>query len=210
MVDLAVSERPVEGARLIGPNALIQTAAALQALEPLEMAGILEAAGESEVPAHPPEAMVDERRFSRLACAVLERLGAERTERVMRSSGERTAEYLLAHRIPVPFQWLVRRLPADLGLRLLLGAIGSHAWTFAGSGSFRYELRGDGRVLLHIEGCPACRELADRRPACGFYAGTFARLFRELIDPRMAVRPVPCPDGTGPCCAMLAQPTDEG
>ncbi|MCU0620367.1 MAG: bacteriochlorophyll 4-vinyl reductase [Gemmatimonadales bacterium] len=210
MVNLAHTEHPPQGARLIGPNALIQTAAALEQLEPAAQAHILAAAGEDEVTTHPPEAMVDERRFSRLVVAVVERLGVERAARVLERSGELTAEYLLAHRIPVPFQWLVRRLPSDLGLRLLLGAIGSHAWTFAGSGTFRYELLGGGRVRLHIEDCPACRELADRRCACGFYAGTFARLFREMIDGRMDVRAEPCAEATHHCCAMLAQPADEG
>lgn len=203
-----LSDHAVEGARLIGPNALIQTANALLELEPGAARGVLAAAGEAEVPAHPPEEMVDERRFTALVHAVVEALGEERAARVMTRSGALTADYLLAHRIPPSFRWMVGRLPRDLGLRVLLGAISSHAWTFAGSGRFRYALHGAGVVELEIEDCPACRGLTARAPACGFYAGTFERLFREIIDDRMRVREGECHACGGHCCTLDARPEE--
>jgi divinyl protochlorophyllide a 8-vinyl-reductase len=204
-----LSDHAVEGARLIGPNALIQTAAALLELEPEAAREVLGAAGEAQVLEHPPEEMVDERRFATLTHVVVDRLGEERAARVLVRAGERTAEYLLAHRIPPPFRWMVGRLPRDLGLRILLGAISSHAWTFAGSGRFTYALQGEGVVELEIDDCPACRGLTAARPACGFYAGTFERLFRRLIDDHMRVREGECHACGGRCCTLTARPEDD-
>lgn len=199
-----------EGARLIGPNALIQTAAALYELEPGSAAAVLLDAGEPMVRDHPPEDMVDERRFAALVATLVRHLGEERAERVLVMSGSLTADYLMVHRIPQPFQWLLRRLPRELGLRLLLGAVASHAWTFAGSGRFRYELPGEGVVELAIDDCPACRGLVTEHPVCGFYAGTFERLFRRLVDDRMRVQEAGCHAcGGGGCCALLAKPEEE-
>lgn len=209
MTDAPPAGPHAEGARLIGPNALIQTAAALHELEGESAAAVLQAAGESLVREHPPEDMVDERRFAALVTTLVRELGEARAERVLVRSGSLTADYLMANRIPQPFQWLVRRLPRDLGLRLLLGAIASHAWTFAGSGRFRYDLRGDGRVELEIEDCPACRGLVTEQPVCGFYAGTFERLFRRLIDDRLRVRDAECQACGGACCALRATPDEE-
>jgi divinyl protochlorophyllide a 8-vinyl-reductase len=209
LTDVPSAGPPAEGARLIGPNALIQTAAALHELERESAAAVLQAAGEPLVREHPPEDMVDERRFAAMVTTLVRELGEARAERVLVRSGSLTADYLIANRIPQPFQWLVRRLPRDLGLRLLLGAIASHAWTFAGSGRFRYDLRGDGHVELEIEDCPACRGLVTEQPVCGFYAGTFERLFRRLIDDRLRVRNAGCQACGGARCALRATPDEE-
>lgn len=64
--------------------------------------------------------------------------------------GRLTASYLLANRIPKPAQIVLGLLPARIGLKLLLKAIGGHAWTFAGVGTFSDRF---GRLLtLAIEG----------------------------------------------------------
>jgi divinyl protochlorophyllide a 8-vinyl-reductase len=209
LIDVPLAEPRAGGARLIGPNALIQTAAALYELEGESASAVLQAAGEPLVREHPPEDMVDERRFSALVTTLVRQLGEARAERVLTRSGSHTADYLIANRIPQPFQWLVRRLPRDLGLRLLLGAIASHAWTFAGSGHFRYELHGDGDVSLEIEDCPACRGLVTQQPVCGFYAGTFERLFRRLVDDRLRVREAGCQACGGRSCALRTTPGEE-
>jgi divinyl protochlorophyllide a 8-vinyl-reductase len=208
--DVPLAGPRAAGTRLIGPNALIQTAAALYELEgESAAAGVLHAAGEPLVREHPPEDMVDERRFGALVTTLVHELGEARAERVLARSGSLTADYLIANRIPQPFQWLVHRLPRDLGLRLLLGAIASHAWTFAGSGRFRYELHGHGSVELEIEDCPACRGLVTEQPVCGFYAGTFERLFRRLVDDRLRVREAGCQACGGARCALWATPDEE-
>jgi divinyl protochlorophyllide a 8-vinyl-reductase len=81
---------------------------------------------------------------------------------VLREAGQRTAEYLLANRIPRPAQWLLRVLPASIGMRLLSRAMAQHAWTFAGSGHFRVRF---GRPPeFTIDDCPLCRGLALEAP----------------------------------------------
>ena len=53
------------------------------------------------------------------------------------AAGERTAQYILAHRIPQAAQVVLKLLPAALAGPLLSKAIAKHAWTFAGYGAFR-------------------------------------------------------------------------
>ena len=209
MSDLPSDGPRTEGARLIGPDALIQTAAALDELEAGSVAAILLDAGEAAVREHSHDDMVDERRFAVLVTALVRHLGDERAERVLERSGSLAADYLMVHRIPPTFQWLVRRLPRDLGLRLLLGAVASQTWTFAGSGRFRYELPGDGVVELAVDDCPACRGLVTRHPVCGYYTGIFERLFRTLIDDRIRVREASCHACGDGNCMMLGKPEVE-
>ena len=77
---------------------------------------------------------------------------------------------------------LLKRLPSHLSSTLLLRAIGRHAWTFAGSGTFSVR---PGRPLrLVIAGGPISRGAKAGEAVCDFYAATFERLYRELVDPR--------------------------
>jgi divinyl protochlorophyllide a 8-vinyl-reductase len=94
----------------------------------------------------------------------------------------RTADYLLAHRIPKPVQALLKVLPAPLACRVLLAAIRRHAWTFAGSGRFSASGRAAGGADDPRQ--PAVRGVASDTPACDFYAATFEHLFRVLVHPR--------------------------
>jgi divinyl protochlorophyllide a 8-vinyl-reductase len=57
-------------------------------------------------------------------------LGPAMAAEVARDAGLRTADYLLANRIPKPVQVLLKHLPAPLAARVLLSAIRRHAWTF--------------------------------------------------------------------------------
>jgi divinyl protochlorophyllide a 8-vinyl-reductase len=98
---------------------------------------------------------------------------------VAHSAGLRTADYLLAHRIPKPVQALLKRLPATWAARLLLSAIRRHAWTFAGSGVFT--ARAGRPTVLTLRSNPLCKGVASAVPACDFYAATFERLFRTLV-----------------------------
>ncbi len=202
-----VAADPARHERNIGPNALIQTARALVALHGEAAAlPLLVGAGEAEVLAHPPQEMVAEARFNRLVTTLAAALGPAEADRVLRRAGELTGDYLLQHRIPAGFQWLLRRLPTDMALRLLLGAIGSHAWTFSGSGHFHYAVLGGGRVALTIDDCPACRGVVAARPICGFYAGTFEHLFHRLVDPAITVVEAGCHACGGAGCWLEAGP----
>jgi divinyl protochlorophyllide a 8-vinyl-reductase len=175
----------------IGPNAITRVAEVLpgfvgkritrELFDKAGLAGYLEA---------PPQAMVDEAEVTSLHQVMRAELGSEVSARVARSAGRRTADYLLARRIPGPVQFLLKRLPAPLAARLLLSAIRRHAWTFSGSGVF--SARAGQPVVLIIRGNPMCRGLNSAQPACDFYAATFERLFRVLVHRRSRVVETAC------------------
>ncbi len=172
----------------IGPNAILQIAAVLEdrrgraALE-----RVFARAGLSAYVAAPPTAMVPEREVARLHVAMAREIGDADAEAVAREAGERTALYILAHRIPGPAKRLLRLLPPRLASRLLLAAIGKHAWTFAGSAAFR--AAAGPPVDLSLAGCALCRAnlAGGRLPA--FYAATFEGLFRALVARRARITP---------------------
>jgi divinyl protochlorophyllide a 8-vinyl-reductase len=175
----------------IGPNAITRVAEVLRERQGADaVAWLFGLAGLRRYVEQPPQAMVDESEVVRLHAVLRASLGAPAAAVVAREAGTRTGDYLLAHRIPKPVQALLKRLPAPLAARVLLGAITRHAWTFAGSGEFAAVA---GRpVRLTIRGNPMCRGLASDVPACDFYAATFERLFRELVHPQSRVVETAC------------------
>jgi divinyl protochlorophyllide a 8-vinyl-reductase len=183
----------------IGPNAITRVAEVLPAL--LGDAGtraLFEAAGLGGYLSQPPEGMVDETEVARLHRVLRQQLGPAVAGQVARSAGMRTADYLLARRIPKPVQWLLKRLPPVLAARVLLQAIGRHAWTFAGSGQFQAVA---GRpCVLTIRDNPLCRGVASAQPACDFYSATFERLFQVLVHPAMQVVETQCEARGDPVC----------
>jgi divinyl protochlorophyllide a 8-vinyl-reductase len=85
----------------IGPNALIQAAAALDAALPADAVDdIFAAAGLTRYRSTPPARMVAEAEVAALHRVLRERLDPAPLAAVMRSAGRRTGDYLLAHRIP--------------------------------------------------------------------------------------------------------------
>jgi len=183
----------------IGPNAITRVAEVLPAL--LGDAGtraLFEAAGLGGYLSQPPEGMVDETEVARLHRVLRQQLGPAVAGQVARSAGMRTADYLLARRIPKPVQWLLKRLPPVLAARVLLQAIGRHAWTFAGSGQFQAVA---GRpCVLTIRDNPLCRGVASAHPACDFYSATFERLFQVLVHPATQVVETQCEARGDPVC----------
>lgn len=173
-VQNTVEMLPETGAR-IGPNALIQTVRVLRESHSGDcVQAILRRSGQPWLLTETPETMVDEREFARLVRALSAELGVQDARGVLQQAGLYTADYLLAHRIPGFFQVILRALPPRPALRLLLGAIRQHAWTFIGSGTFDYDLA-DVPVLT-----VTC-SIQPGEAACGFYAGTFLHLFQTLI-----------------------------
>lgn len=83
-----------------------------------------------------PQRMVPERDVTALHRALRQQVGIVQAMLLAREAGSLTAIYLLAHRIPRPVQCLLRLLPPWPAARILLAAIGRHAWTFTGTGSF--------------------------------------------------------------------------
>ena len=178
-------------ANRIGPNAITRVAEVLP--------GRVGAAATLELFAHaglatylrqPPQSMVDESEVMRLHAELRRTLGVPMAREVAREAGQRTGDYLLAHRIPKPVQALLKALPAPLAARTLLSAIGGHSWTFAGSGHFSYRT---GRpVVLEIRDNPLARGVVADEPICDFYSATFERLFRALVRADAQVVEVAC------------------
>jgi len=93
-------------------------------------------------------------------------------------------------RIPRPARMVLRALPPRAAAPLLLRAIGGHAWTFAGSGTFTAEAGHPVRV--RIAGGPICRGTTAEAPVCAYYAATFETLFRALVSGATTVRETAC------------------
>ena len=175
----------------IGPNAIIRMADALEALEGAETcARIFAAAGLSRYLCNPPADMVDEHEVAALYRATWLGLAADRAARVASDAGRRTGDYLLENRIPKAAQRVLRFLPRRLALRLLLGAIGRHAWTFAGSGEFSYAF--GAAPAITIRQSPLCLNLRLAEPACFYFAATFERIFQQIVAPSCTVREIAC------------------
>lgn len=175
----------------IGPNAITRVAEALAPLVGAQRTReIFKRAGLAGYLRAPPQGMVDEGEVRRLHGVLREALGADAAATVARSAGERTANYLLAHRIPAAAQAVLRALPAQAAARLLLRAVSRHAWTFAGSGEFSYVA---GRpVVLTIRRNPLCLGVNTTAPACDYYAAVFERLFSVLVHRNARVHEVAC------------------
>jgi divinyl protochlorophyllide a 8-vinyl-reductase len=168
----------------IGPNAIIQLADVLHDRYGDEARrAALHAAGLDQYIGGAPDRMTDEREAAALHRAVMAR-HARDWDDLSWEAGERTAQYLLAHRIPRGAQWLLRRMPATWAARVLLAAIGQHAWTFAGSGAFESHAGAPGTrraVTIAIAANPVAM------PGCPWHRGVFTHLFRRLVSPHTTV-----------------------
>lgn len=182
---------PAARAGRIGPNAISRVAEVLPGLVGARVTRrLFEQAGLQAYLQRPPEDMVDEAEVMRLHRVLRDALGGATSAEVARQAGRRTAEYLLARRIPRPVQALLRILPAPLAARVLLRAIAAHAWTFAGSG--RFVVRQVWPVVMEIDDNPLCRDVRAERPSCHYYAATFEHLFSTLVCRGAQVVEVAC------------------
>lgn len=161
-------------AAMIGPNALTQTAAALRALEGEDAALLVFThAGLVRRLCVPPATMVPAREAAALMASLAECLAPASALAVAVESGRRTADYLLAHRIPRAAQRLLRAAPRPLAAWALGRAVVAHAWTFAGAAGVRVGLRRGG-VLIDVDDEPDPLTRAWR-------SAVFERLFRILV-----------------------------
>lgn len=172
------------GAR-VGPNAITQMAAAIRAARGESAARqTFAAAGLAPWLDTPPAQMVDEGAAAALHRAVARGFAPATARALADTAGRLTADYLLAHRIPRPAQWVLRRLPAPLAARLLLRAIARNAWTFAGSGRFSAR-----------PGAPCVIEIAQNplsTPGDPWHRAVIEHLFRALVTPRARARVTAC------------------
>lgn len=199
-VDDTPSPAPHGDAR-IGPNALTRVAEVLcaqfgpaRAVEIFSDAGLLHRVHEA------PQDMVPQSEVTRLHGVLRRAFGEEQARAIGREAGARTADYLLANRIPRVVQALLRTQPSRIAARGLSAAISRNAWTFAGSGRFTAH---PGRpTVLSVAGCPICRDAVSDAPLCDYYAGTFERLFCGIVDRRMRVVETACEARGDPACVF--------
>jgi divinyl protochlorophyllide a 8-vinyl-reductase len=185
----------------IGPNAIVRVAEALVERIGAEATDALfTRAGLAPHLAHPPTAMVDEADVARLQWQLRADLDADLARAVARDAGTRTGDYLLAHRIPKPAQFVLRHLPPSLAARVLAKAITKHAWTFAGSGTFH--CTPGTPFVLAIEHSPLCSRIRASAPVCHYYSATFERIFRKLVSDRARVTEVACEAAGAAACVF--------
>ncbi|ASJ90220.1 bacteriochlorophyll 4-vinyl reductase [Porphyrobacter sp. CACIAM 03H1] len=96
---------------------------------------------------------------------------------VAEEAGLRTADYIIANRIPRAVCWLLRRLPPMLAAPLLMAAIRKHAWTFIGAGAFAAK----GAWGFTIDRSAADDPTMPPDSLFHWYAAVFTRLYRELV-----------------------------
>jgi divinyl protochlorophyllide a 8-vinyl-reductase len=197
----AVSSVPAPTAR-IGPNAVTQLLNALRAEGheslALRIFTTADAAGWLE---SPPDAMVDERQAVRLHRAVRASLSRQDADRLLTEAGKRTADYLLANRIPRSAQLVLKCLPPRLAAALLVPAISAHAWTFAGSGQFSG--RAGSPTVFVLTGNPFCVSERSRFPVCAWHVAVFQRLFQVLVSRHSVVTETHCEAIGGGCCRFV-------
>ncbi len=165
----------------IGPNSIIQTVAALEALYGKTKAEtLLRKIGQGYLIENLPKEMVEEAKFHSLVIALQKEIGE--TSAILKEAGERTARYLLKVRIPFIFQKFLKLLPHRLAFRLFLFAISKNAWTFAGSGEFTYSMNQPPEITVKV--------IFPSHPVVGnFYLGTFTTLLQELVNPATKIKP---------------------
>lgn len=183
----------------MGPNGIIQSFNAIKARfgESAAQQALIEADLKKYL-AELPHEMVDEREFHRLVKHICERFDEATRNEILLDAGKRTAHYLLQVRIPKVFQALLRRLPTRWAAKLLLWSIAKHAWTFAGSGEFSYQ------VHSGIEATILVRESAHYEVAL-FFGGALQTLFQTLFKDKIEFQIQVFPSDDGLLCRYSAR-----
>ncbi|VVS97170.1 bacteriochlorophyll 4-vinyl reductase [Erythrobacter sp. EC-HK427] len=180
----AVRQPQGEAPALIGPNAVLQMAAAMERQLGAESSAIILAtAGICALPSG--QSMIPERDALQLHRA-LSALSPRHALTVAREAGSRTADYIIAHRIPLLARNLLRLLPARFAGPLLMAAIRRHAWTFVGAGAFTVE----DAWSFSIDRA-GLNEGAVPRTAYVWYGAVFSRLYQQLVRADCVCRELP-------------------
>lgn len=113
-------------------------------------------------------------------------------------AGVRTADYIIAHRIPKAALQVMRTLPPWLAGPLLANVIAKHAWSFAGSGKFK--VRSKQPVVFSLQDNPVVRGELSTEPICHWHSAAFQRLFSTIVDPNLhCVETQCCATGSDSC-----------
>lgn len=163
------------GGALIGPNAVLQAVAVMEArLGTAKTRAILTDAQIAALPSG--DAMIPEVHALRLHRWLALRDPAASLD-IAAEAGSRTADYIIAHRIPRAAAWLLRHLPARLAAPLLMAAIRKHAWTFIGAGAFAAR----GGWQFTIDRARADDPVLPPASLFHWYAAVFTRLYQRLV-----------------------------
>jgi len=183
---------------VVGPNAILQTAAALEAQGGRALARqVFDMAGLGALLDDPPAEMVPEEKAAALLRVLHAVLPPWIARRISREAGRRTGAYILQNRIPKPARAVLRLLPARLAAPLLLRAVAAHAWTFAGSG--RVEIVSGSPAQLMIRDNPLAVAGSD------WHRAVLETLFRDLVHPRArVVQTACCATGDAACTFEIA------
>ncbi len=179
MLSLGLTLEPSTSARarsgLVGPNAVIQLAAALRSARVPQGSAerIFSRAGALRFLVRPPHSMIDENIPARLFEALWCEMPPDEAAIIARDAGRRTGAYLLANRIPPAARLLLRALPSRLACSLLLRAIRRNSWTFAGSGACSVAYGSP--AIITISGNPLAM------PGGWWHVGVFECLFAALV-----------------------------
>lgn len=159
----------------IGPNAIIQLIPPLQSAYGVAACeAVFRRAGIPRLLHEPAAEMVPELAVRSLFDALQQELGPAAAAAILKLAGEGTAQYVMRNRIPAAVRVLLKTLPGPVAARLLLGAIGRNAWTFAGSGRFSF-VAGRPHVIT-ISNNPIAT------PGCPWHLAVFTTMFRALAS----------------------------
>lgn len=188
MTSTAAVAGSAHGHGMIGPNALTQLLPLLERVGGAELkSGLLAEAGIFELP--DMSGLIDEVPVARLHQAMRAEI-PDLAPSLAWEAGVRTADYILANRIPRVARAVLAALPPALAGPLLIRAIEKNAWTFAGSG--RFEVAGRRPPVFLIHDNPVVRGEFAAEPICQWHCGVFERLFRALVGDRLRARETQC------------------
>jgi divinyl protochlorophyllide a 8-vinyl-reductase len=180
----------------IGPNALLQLVPVLERVGgPALREELFAAAGVFHLPR--ADGLIAEGPVARVHQQMRRQL-PDLAPSLAWEAGRRTADYIIANRIPRPVVLLLRALPPALAGPLLTRAIEKHAWTFAGSGRFEVESMRPLTFALHDN--PVVRGEHAEHPICHWHAAVFERLFGSLVTRRARVTETACCAMGAPAC----------
>ncbi len=196
---MAETAQRAGGIGLIGPNAILQLVPVIELAGGRELRDqIFAAAGVFDLPSG--DHMISEAPAARVHQALRAQV-PDLAAALAWEAGKRTADYILANRIPKFAQTVLKGLPWRASAPLLARAIAKNAWTFAGSGTFRVI------TPYHFELAenPIVAGEHSDTPLCHWHAAVFERLYQVLVHPHMICRETQCmAQGADACRFELA------
>jgi divinyl protochlorophyllide a 8-vinyl-reductase len=172
---------PEDGIARIGPNSVLQLVPLLdEVLGEGERNRLMRLSGLSVLPSN--DGLMEETPAATLHQALRSHHPSVAAS-LTRQAGERTADYIIKHRIPVAALQVMRHLPAWLSAPMLASVIEKHAWTFAGSGSFRVVSKQP--LIFELVDNPVVRGESADAPICHWHTAVFQRLFNDIVDPSL-------------------------